>query len=49
MGLLERDGKVRAKVIADATQLTLHAEVKNNVESGAELFTDGWKGYSGLH
>ncbi|MBC7933310.1 MAG: IS1595 family transposase [Rubrivivax sp.] len=49
MGLLERDGKVRAKVIGDATQLTLHAEVRNNVEQGAELFTDGWKGYSGLH
>jgi transposase-like protein len=49
MGLLERDGKVRAKVIGDATQLTLHAEVKSNVEPGAELFTDAWKGYSGLH
>jgi transposase-like protein len=49
MGLLERDGKVRAKVINDATQLTLHAEVKGNVEPGAELFTDAWKGYSGLH
>jgi transposase-like protein len=49
MGLLERNGKVRAKVINDATQLTLHAEVKGNVEAGAELFTDGWKGYSGLH
>jgi transposase-like protein len=49
MGLLERHGKVRAKVIGDATQLTLHAEVRGNVEPGAELFTDGWKGYSGLH
>jgi transposase-like protein len=49
MGLLERDGKVRAKVINDATQLTLHAEVRGHVEAGAELFTDGWKGYSGLH
>jgi transposase-like protein len=49
MGLLERDGKVRAKVINDATQLTLHAEVRSNVEPGAELFTDGWKAYSGLH
>src|SRR5947209_3230123 len=48
MGLLERDGKVRAKVIADATQATLHSEVRENVEAGAELFTDGWKGYSGL-
>ena len=49
MGLLERDGKVRAKVIADATQLTLHGEVRQHVEAGCELFTDGWKGYSGLH
>jgi transposase-like protein len=49
MGLLERDGKVRAKVINDATQLTLHAEVRSNVEPGAELFTDGWRSYAGLH
>jgi len=49
MGILERQGTVRAKVIDDATQLTLHAEVRENVESGADLFTDGWKGYSGLH
>jgi transposase-like protein len=49
MGLLERDGKVRAKVINNATQLTLHAEVRSNVEPGAELFTDAWKGYGGLH
>ncbi|MDQ3648963.1 MAG: IS1595 family transposase [Acidobacteriota bacterium] len=48
MGLLERNGKVRTKVINDATQLTLQAEVRNNVEPGAELFTDGWKSYSGL-
>lgn len=49
MGLLERDSKVRAKVIADATQGTLHGEVKSHIVPGAELFTDGWKGYSGLH
>jgi transposase-like protein len=49
MGLLERNGKVRAKVIAAATQATLHREVREHVEAGAELFTDGWKGYSGLH
>jgi transposase-like protein len=46
---LERNGKVRAKVIANATQATLHGEVREHVEQGAELFTDGWKGYSGLH
>lgn len=48
MGLLERNGKVRAKVICDATQETLHGEVRCHVEPGAELFTDGWKGYNGL-
>ena len=49
MGLLERKGNVRAKVIADATQATLHGEVRQHVEQGADLFTDGWKSYSGLH
>lgn len=49
MGLLERDGKVRAKVIENARQETLHGEVMQHVESGAEVFTDGWKGYSGLN
>jgi transposase-like protein len=48
MGLLERNGKVRAKVIANATRETLHAEVRDNVEAGAELFTDGWRAYRGL-
>lgn len=48
MGLLERDGKVRAKVIADASRETLHSEVRAHVEAGAELFTDGWKAYGGL-
>jgi transposase-like protein len=49
MGLLERNGKVRAKVIENAQQETLHSEVRQHVENGAELFTDGWKGYSGLN
>jgi transposase-like protein len=49
MGLLERNGKVRAKVIENARQETLHSEVRQHVENGAELFTDGWKGYSGLN
>lgn len=49
MGLLERDGQVRAKVIGDASRVTIHAEVRSNVEAGAELFTDGFKSYNGLH
>lgn len=48
MGLLERHGEIRTKVILEADQETLHGEVKSHVEKGAELFTDGWKGYKGL-
>ncbi|HEV2800979.1 MAG TPA: IS1595 family transposase [Pyrinomonadaceae bacterium] len=49
MGLLERNGKVRAKVIANASQETLHGEVRQHVTEDAELFTDGHRGYNGLH
>lgn len=48
MGLLERNGKVRAKVINDAKRETLHGEVRQHVEAGAELFTDAWLSYRGL-
>lgn len=48
MGLLEREGKVRAKVIADTKRETLHAEVKGHVELGAEVFTDALPSYNGL-
>lgn len=48
MGLLERKGKVRAKVIEKTDHQTLHKEVKDNVETGANLFTDEWRGYNGL-
>src|SRR5215212_1519803 len=48
MGLLERDGKVRAKVINNATQLTLQVEVKENVEPGSAVYTDALRSYKGL-
>jgi transposase-like protein len=48
MGLLERNGKVRAKVIGDTTRETLHAEVKSHVEAGAEIHTDQFGAYRGL-
>ena len=48
MGLLERKGNVRAKVIEKTDKKTLHGEVIANVETGANLFTDEWRGYSGL-
>jgi transposase-like protein len=48
MGLLERHGEVRTKVIASADKETLHGEVKCHVQRGANLFTDEWKAYGGL-
>lgn len=48
MGLLERNGKVRAKVIGNTTRETLHSEVKEHVEAGTELFTDQFSSYRGL-
>ena len=49
MGLLARHGEVRTKVIECADKETLHGEVKQHVAEGSELFTDEWKGYSGLN
>ncbi len=48
MGLLERDGEVRAQVIGEADQDTLHKKIKRNVRRGSEVFSDGWKAYNGL-
>ncbi len=48
MGLLEREGRVKAIVIEKTDRETLHNEVKNNVEQGTNLFTDEWRSYRGL-
>jgi transposase-like protein len=48
MGLLERKGEVRTKVIEAATSQTLHRMVRDNVKTGSELYTDEWRGYRGL-
>src|ERR1700686_4629698 len=48
MGILERGGKVRTKIVADRKQETLHGAVRANVEAGADLFTDEFGAYKGL-
>jgi len=48
MGLLDRHGEVRAKVIPNTKRTTLHEEVRSNVESGSEVFTDALRSYDGL-
>jgi transposase-like protein len=47
-GALERKGRVLAKVIESTNRETLHSEVKNSVETGANLFSDEWLSYRGL-
>lgn len=41
-------GRLRLQVLADAAQPTLTAFLKATTAAGAIVFTDGWKGYTGL-
>lgn len=48
MGLLERHGEVRTKVVPDTKSRTLQVEVRENLEPGSALYTDALKSYKGL-
>lgn len=48
MGMLERGGKVRPKVIADVKASTLREVINQNVEKSARIMTDSWVGYEHL-
>jgi transposase-like protein len=48
MGLLERHGEVRTKVVPDTKSRTLQVEVRENVASGSEVHTDALASYQGL-
>jgi transposase-like protein len=48
MGLLERGGEVRTKVISNRKKALLQAEVKKHVEAGSALYTDALMSYRGL-
>lgn len=41
-------GRIRLKVITDASGTTLEKAVAEMVEKGSTVRTDGWKGYNGL-
>lgn len=47
-GALERKGRVLARVIHKTDKAVLQGLVKEQVESGSNLFTDDWKAYQGL-
>jgi transposase-like protein len=48
MGLLERHGEVRLKVMPNVRKSGLQAEVRANVEAGSNLYTDALLSYEGL-
>lgn len=48
LGVLERGGKVRAKVVGSRKKQELQAEVRKSVEAGSSLYTDALKSYEGL-
>jgi transposase-like protein len=48
MGILERGGEVRTKVVANRRKKALQAEVRQHVQAGSAIFTDALKSYEGL-
>jgi len=47
-GMLERDGRIRAKVMTDRKRESLQAEIKEHVKVGTALYSDEWVAYKGL-
>jgi transposase-like protein len=48
IGMRERGGRVKAKVLDNVSGATLHETVHENVEGGSEINTDEHLGYQGL-
>jgi transposase-like protein len=48
MGILERGGKVRTKVVDNTKKKTLQAELREHVLAGSAIFTDALQSYEGL-
>src|SRR5450759_2835229 len=48
MGLLERHGEVRARVVATRHKPVLQAEIRRNVAPGSTVYTDQLLSYKGL-
>lgn len=47
VGMLERNGRVKAQVVESRTQATLHDLVSKHIAPGSQLMTDEWGGYKG--
>jgi transposase-like protein len=48
MGLLERNGEVRAMVIANTKRGSLHGEVTKHVQAGSTVYSDALRSYNQL-
>jgi transposase-like protein len=48
MGILERGGEVRTKVVNDRKKKAVQTELKKHVEVGSKLYTDALQSYTGL-
>jgi transposase-like protein len=48
VGMLERGGQVRPRVVADVTSATLKGMIRNHVSRSARIMTDEWSSYRGL-
>lgn len=48
IGVLQRDGKVKAQKSKDVSSKSLHSFIKANVKEGSTLMTDEWRSYNGL-
>ena len=48
MGMIERKGEIRAKVVADARRSSLLPEIWKNIEKGSNIYTDKLHSYDTL-
>jgi transposase len=49
LAMTQRDGKVVAKTVPDASAKSLLPEVERHVEPGSTVYTDEWRAYASLH
>ena len=47
-GILERNGRVYTEIIPDCKKKTLQAIIKGKIDKSTVIYSDGWRGYSGL-
>ena len=48
LGLRERNGKVFAEIVPDASRRELLPIIRQTVKSGSDIYTDGWRSYDAL-